>query len=81
MGNWWGEHVCDHTNQHLLYHPMQGEAAFENPKLFCVGVFQKETRLKRIEILDHEKRDICDRVHYWEEIKGRKKWIVIIFYV
>ena len=35
-------YVCDHTNQHLLYHPMQGEAAFENPKLFCVGVFQKK---------------------------------------
>ena len=23
---------------------------------------KKKTRLKRIEILDHEKRDICDRV-------------------
>ena len=37
-------YVCDHTNQHLLYHPMQGEAAFENPKLFCVGVFQKKKK-------------------------------------
>ena len=39
-------YVCDHTNQHLLYHPMQGEAAFENPKLFCVGVFQKKKAAK-----------------------------------